>query len=280
MGNLTRDPELRYTQSNVAICKFGLAVNRRFKDQSGEWRDEATFVDITVFGKRGEAFAKFHTKGKPAFIEGTLRFDTWEDKDGGKRSKLYVVADSWEFVGGGQGGGQGVGGGFGGGQGGGGFGGGQGGGFGGGGQGAGGIFNIPPGREGKLKIKTFCLEHGKHDPAARMEYTVKPLSVLTKDPAIEQMCRMLANDEIAQPVAQAAAWNVANKLSWNFMLTKNRVELSNGYFERYFTPAHLVYAQRTVVEAQKRAEYFAKLQKESGQQSTKELFATEKKDGE
>ena len=110
MGNLTRDPELRYTQSNVAICKFGLAVNRRFKDQSGEWRDEATFVDITVFGKRGEAFAKFHTKGKPAFIEGTLRFDTWEDPQGAKRSKLYVVADSWEFVGG-QSGGQGGGGG-------------------------------------------------------------------------------------------------------------------------------------------------------------------------
>jgi len=99
MGNLTRDPELRYTQSNVAICKFGLAVNRRFKDQSGEWREEATFVDITIFGKRGEAFAKFHTKGKTAFIEGTLRFDTWEDQNGQKRSKLYVVADTWEFVG-------------------------------------------------------------------------------------------------------------------------------------------------------------------------------------
>ncbi len=101
MGNLTRDPELRYTQNNVAICKLGLAVNRRFKDQSGEWREEATFVDITIFGKRGEAFAKFHSKGKPAFIEGSLRFDTWEDQSGQKRSKLYVVGDSWEFVGGG-----------------------------------------------------------------------------------------------------------------------------------------------------------------------------------
>jgi single-strand DNA-binding protein len=114
MGNLTRDPELRFTQSNVAICKFGLAVNRRFKDQSGEWRDEATFVDVTIFGKRGEAFAKFHTKGKQAFIEGSLRFDTWEDSNGGgKRSKLYVVADTWEFVGGqgGPGGGGGGGGG-------------------------------------------------------------------------------------------------------------------------------------------------------------------------
>ena len=102
MGNLTRDPELRYTQSNMAICKFGLAVNRRFKDsQSGEWREEPTFVDVTIFGKRGEAFSKFHSKGKPAFVEGELRFDTWEDQNGQKRSKLYVVGENWEFVGGG-----------------------------------------------------------------------------------------------------------------------------------------------------------------------------------
>jgi len=105
MGNLTRDPEMRYTQGGMAICKFGLAVNRRFKDgQSGEWREEPTFVDITIFGKRGEAFGKFHQKGKPAFIEGSLRLDTWEDQQSGqKRSKLYVVGDNWEFVGGGGG---------------------------------------------------------------------------------------------------------------------------------------------------------------------------------
>jgi single-strand DNA-binding protein len=104
MGNLTRKPELRFTQGGIAICKFGLAVNRRFKDQSGEWREEPTFVDITIFGKRGEAFAKYHDKGKPAFVEGSLRFDTWDDKTSGeKRSKLYVVADNWEFVGSGGG---------------------------------------------------------------------------------------------------------------------------------------------------------------------------------
>lgn len=105
MGNLTRDPELRYASNNTAICKFGLAVNRRFKDsQSGEWKEEPTFVDVTIFGARAEPFARYHTKGKPAFIEGTLRLDTWEDKNGGgKRSKLYVVADTWEFVGGGRG---------------------------------------------------------------------------------------------------------------------------------------------------------------------------------
>ena len=105
MGNLTRDPQLTYTPSNMPICKFGLAVNRRFKDsQSGEWKEEPTFVDITIFGARAEPFARYHTKGKPAFIEGTLRLDTWDDKNGGgKRSKLYVVADTWEFVGGGRG---------------------------------------------------------------------------------------------------------------------------------------------------------------------------------
>ena len=104
MGNLTRDPEVRFTNNGTAICKLGLAVNRRFKDAStGDWREEATFVDVTIFGKRGEAFAKFHTKGKPAFIEGELRYDTWEDKNGGgKRSKLYVVGNNWEFVGGGR----------------------------------------------------------------------------------------------------------------------------------------------------------------------------------
>ncbi|MEC8513394.1 MAG: single-stranded DNA-binding protein [Planctomycetota bacterium] len=101
MGNLTRDPELRYTQSNMAVCKVGLAVNRRVKDQqTDQWREEPTFVDVTIFGKRGEAFEKFHKKGASAFIDGELRFDQWEDRESGqKRSKLYVVANNWEFVG-------------------------------------------------------------------------------------------------------------------------------------------------------------------------------------
>ena len=109
MGNLTRDPEVRYANSGAAIVKFALAVNRRWQNAEGQWQDEATFVDITMFGKRGEAFSRFHQRGKPALIEGHLRLDTWEDKQtGGKRSKLYVVADTWEFVGGGrEGGGEG-----------------------------------------------------------------------------------------------------------------------------------------------------------------------------
>lgn len=113
MGNLTRDPELRYTPNNMAICKVGLAVNRRYKDQqTGEWIEKPTFVDVTVFGKRGESFEKYHKKGSMAFIEGRLEFDSWEDKNTGqKRSKLYVVADNWEFVSSGRGEGGGGGGG-------------------------------------------------------------------------------------------------------------------------------------------------------------------------
>jgi single-strand DNA-binding protein len=117
MGNLTRDPELTYTAGNMAICKVGVAVNRRYQNsQTQEWVEKATFVDITIWGKRGEAFHKFHKRGAQALFEGRLELDTWDDKSTGqKRSKLYVVADNWEFVGGkgaGAGGGQGQGGGY------------------------------------------------------------------------------------------------------------------------------------------------------------------------
>jgi single-strand DNA-binding protein len=109
MGNLTRDPEVRYSQNGMAICKFGLAVNRRYQDAEKNWQEEPTFVDITIFGKRGDAFARYHTKGKQALIEGELRYDTWQDRETGqKRSKLYVVGENWEFVGGGGPGGPGV----------------------------------------------------------------------------------------------------------------------------------------------------------------------------
>jgi hypothetical protein len=162
----------------------------------------------------------------------------------------------------GTGGGQGFGGGFGGGQGfgGGGFGGGGfgGGGFGGGGfGGGGGVFNIPPGRIGKVQVKTFCLEHGKPDPRPAMKYTIRPLETLSTDPAVEALCQLLANDIIDQGSAQAAAWNIANGLSWESLLTKNRVERMDGSFERYFTPEQVYAAQqiatwaRNVAEARK-----------------------------
>jgi single-strand DNA-binding protein len=89
-----------------------MAVNRRFKDgTTGEWKEEPTFIDVTIWGKRGEAYEKYHKKGDATFIEGSLRLDTWEDRESGKkRSKLYVVGDNWEFVGSGSGGGGGGGG--------------------------------------------------------------------------------------------------------------------------------------------------------------------------
>lgn len=100
IGNLTKDPELRYTQSGLAVCDVRLAVNRRFQGQNGETRDETCFLDVTVFGKRGEAFGRFFQKGKPVYIEGRLKQDTWDDKQTGqKRSKLTVVAEDWQFVG-------------------------------------------------------------------------------------------------------------------------------------------------------------------------------------
>ena len=101
IGNLTRDPELRVTPKGTAICQFGMAVNRKFKDESGALRDDTTFVDIEAWGKQGETISKFCTKGKPLFVEGRLKFDQWEDKTSGqKRSKLKVVLEGFQFLGG------------------------------------------------------------------------------------------------------------------------------------------------------------------------------------
>jgi len=113
MGNLTRDPELRYTPGGAAVCEFGLAVNRQWKNQqSGEMQEETTFVDITVWGRQGETANQYLSKGRPIFIEGRLQLDTWETQDGQKRSKMRVVAERFQFLGSrGEGGGGGGGGG-------------------------------------------------------------------------------------------------------------------------------------------------------------------------
>ncbi len=101
-GNLTRAPEMRYTQGGTAVCKFGLAVNRRYV-VNGEKREDTCFVDCTAFGKTGEVIEKYFDKGKPIFIEGRLSFSQWEDKQtGDKRSKLEVVVESFQFVGSGK----------------------------------------------------------------------------------------------------------------------------------------------------------------------------------
>jgi single-strand DNA-binding protein len=99
IGNLTRDPELRVTPKGTAICQFGLAVNRQFKDESGQTRDETTFVDIEAWGKQGELVSKYLTKGSPAMVEGRLKLDQWEDKTTQqKRSKLKIVLDNVQFL--------------------------------------------------------------------------------------------------------------------------------------------------------------------------------------
>jgi single-strand DNA-binding protein len=123
MGNLTRDPQMKYLPNQTAVVDFGLACNRRYKTQSGEDREEVTFVDCSAFGRTAEVINQYFTKGKPIFIEGRLRYETWEDKQGGgKRSKLSVHIDNFQFIGGRDGGGGGGGGGgYEGGQGGGGY---------------------------------------------------------------------------------------------------------------------------------------------------------------
>ncbi len=103
LGRLTRDPVLKYLQNQTAICEFGLVTNRKYKTASGEVREEATFVDCTLFGKGAEVFNQYMSKGKSAHIEGRLKFDSWEDKNGGgKRSKLSVLVENFQFIGGGQ----------------------------------------------------------------------------------------------------------------------------------------------------------------------------------
>ena len=99
IGNLTRDPEVRMLPSGRSVCKFGLAINRNFKDAEGNRREEATFVDVESFGPRGEALARFFSKGKPIFVEGRLKLDQWESQTGEKRSRLLVDLENWEFVG-------------------------------------------------------------------------------------------------------------------------------------------------------------------------------------
>jgi single-strand DNA-binding protein len=100
IGNLTRDAELRYIPSGSAVLEFRLAVNRKYKKPDGTEVDETCFVDVSLWGKRGEAVSQYLTKGKPLFVEGRLQLDEWDDKESGqKRSKLKVVAENIEFLG-------------------------------------------------------------------------------------------------------------------------------------------------------------------------------------
>ena len=100
MGNLTRDPDLKTTPSGLSICKLGLAINRVFNKQDGTRGEETTFVDVDAFGKSAETLAKYMSKGKPLMLEGRLKFDSWESPQGDKRSKLGVVLENFQFIGG------------------------------------------------------------------------------------------------------------------------------------------------------------------------------------
>jgi single-strand DNA-binding protein len=99
LGNVTRDIELRYTQSGTAVTDVGLAVNDRRKSQTGEWVEETTYVDVTFWGRTAEVASEYLSKGSPVLVEGRLKLDTWES-DGQKRSKLHVVCERMQLLGG------------------------------------------------------------------------------------------------------------------------------------------------------------------------------------
>ncbi len=97
-GNLTRDPQVRFLSNEQAVANFGIAINRRFKGNDGQVKEEVTFVDIETWGRTAELAGQFLTKGKLVYLEGRLKLDKWDEADGSKRSKLKVVADSIQFL--------------------------------------------------------------------------------------------------------------------------------------------------------------------------------------
>jgi len=99
MGNLTRDPELRYVPSGSAVANFSVAVNRTYKDNAGERKEDVSFIRVVVWGKMAEICGEYLTKGRPVLVEGRLKSRTWEAQDGQKRSALDVVATSVQFLG-------------------------------------------------------------------------------------------------------------------------------------------------------------------------------------
>lgn len=100
-GKLTRDPEIRHTPKGAAVCKIGIAINRKWKDADGQSREEATFVDVDAFGKQAEVIGQYLKKGRAILLEGRLKLDQWDDKQTGqKRSRLGVILESFSFIGG------------------------------------------------------------------------------------------------------------------------------------------------------------------------------------
>jgi single-strand DNA-binding protein len=100
IGNLTRDPEVRYTPKGTAVAEMSLAINRYIQTEGGEKKEEVTFVDVTLWARLAEISGEYLKKGKPVFIEGRLQLDTWDDKQTGqKRSRLRVIAESMQLLG-------------------------------------------------------------------------------------------------------------------------------------------------------------------------------------
>src|SRR3954465_10936713 len=100
LGNLTRDPEIRYTPKGSAVCDLGVAVNRQYTLENGERREEVTYVDVVLWARLAEIAAEYLKKGRPVFIEGRLQLDIWDDKQSGqKRSKLRVIGENMQMLG-------------------------------------------------------------------------------------------------------------------------------------------------------------------------------------
>ncbi len=106
IGNLTRDPEVRYTPKGTAVADLGLAINRYYQSENGERQEETTFVDVTLWGKQAELAQQYLHKGRPVYIEGRLQMDSWDDKNTGqKRTKIKIVCENMQFLGSRDGGG-------------------------------------------------------------------------------------------------------------------------------------------------------------------------------
>jgi len=100
-GRLSRDPEQKFTPKGTAVCQFAVAINRKWKSEAGEDKEEVTFLDCEAWGKTAESLSKYHRKGSDIFIQGRLKVDSWDDKESGKkRSKTMIVVESWQFCGG------------------------------------------------------------------------------------------------------------------------------------------------------------------------------------
>jgi single-strand DNA-binding protein len=100
VGNLTRDPELRQTPSGTSVCQLGVAVNSSYKDSSGQWVEKPNFFDVVVWGAQGENCARYLSKGRQIAVDGRLDQRSWEAQDGGKRSKVEIIAETVMFIGG------------------------------------------------------------------------------------------------------------------------------------------------------------------------------------